>query len=113
MERYDYAKRLGEGISCVVYKAMDKQRQEHVALKMIELNNEEEGMPSTALREIAILTQLQHPNIVKLYDVVHHNKRLVIALEFCDLDLKQYMEEFNSGLMPMKLRKSVMQQLFK
>jgi len=113
MERYDYAKRLGEGISSVVYKAMDKQRNEHVALKMINLDNEEEGIPSTALREIAILTQLQHENIVKLYDVVHHGKRLVIALEYCDLDLKEHMENFNSGLMPSSMCKSVMHQLLK
>lgn len=52
MDRYQYSTRLGEGISSVVFKALDRQRNEHVALKTIELENEEEGVPSTALREI-------------------------------------------------------------
>jgi len=35
-----------------------------VALKKIRLESEEEGVPSTAIREISILKELQHPNIV-------------------------------------------------
>ena len=42
-----------------------------VALKKIRLENEDEGMPSTAMREIAILKELDHINIVKLLDVIY------------------------------------------
>lgn len=42
-----------------------------VALKKIRLENEDEGMPSTAMREIAILKELDHVNIVKLLDVIY------------------------------------------
>jgi len=48
-----------------VYKAVDTFNGEDIALKKIRLENEEEGVPSTALREISILKELQHPNIVK------------------------------------------------
>jgi len=41
-----------------VYKATDVQSQEIVALKKIKLENEDEGVPSTALREISILKEL-------------------------------------------------------
>ena len=52
-----------------VYK--DKTNDTLVALKKIRLESEDEGIPSTAIREIALLKELQHPNIVKLCDVIH------------------------------------------
>jgi hypothetical protein len=48
----------------VVYKAKDKMTGELVALKKIRLEGEDEGVPSTALREISLLKELQHPNVV-------------------------------------------------
>ncbi len=48
----------------MVYKATDKTNGETVALKKIRLEGEDEGVPSTALREISLLKELQHPNIV-------------------------------------------------
>jgi len=109
MDRYQYSTRLGEGISSVVFKALDRQRNEHVALKTIELENEEEGVPSTALREIAILNRLHHPNIIGLRDVVHHEKKLVIALEYVKWNLRQYCDQFE--LMP-SIIQNIMRQLF-
>lgn len=56
----------------VVYKARDNTNKELVALKKIKLENEDEGVPSTAMREISILKELQpHPNIVGLKEVVY------------------------------------------
>lgn len=95
MDRYQISTRLGEGISSVVFKALDRQRNEHVALKTIQLENEEEGVPSTALREIAILNRLHHPNIIGLRDVVHHDKELVIALEYVQWNLRQYADQYD------------------
>ena len=48
----------------VVYKARHKKSQRTVAMKKIRLESEEEGVPSTAIREISLLKELQHPNIV-------------------------------------------------
>jgi cyclin-dependent kinase len=48
-----------------VYKAQNKETGEIVALKRIRLDNEDEGVPCTAIREIALLKELKHPNIVK------------------------------------------------
>ena len=41
-----------------------------MALKKVRLENEKEGFPITAVREIEILRQLQHPNIVNLKEIV-------------------------------------------
>lgn len=49
----------------IVYKAKDKKTGELLALKKIRLEAEDEGIPSTAIREISLLKQLQHPNIVR------------------------------------------------
>ena len=48
-------KNIGEGTYGVVYKAKDTVTNEIVALKQIRLENEDEGIPSTAMREISIL----------------------------------------------------------
>ncbi len=68
---YEKMDKLGEGTYGVVYKVKDKQSDRIVALKKIWLENEDEGMPSTAMREIAILKELDHVNIVKLLDVIY------------------------------------------
>ncbi len=49
---------VGEGTYGVVYKARDNITKELVAIKKIKLENEDEGVPSTALREISILKEL-------------------------------------------------------
>jgi len=64
-DKYQKHEKVGEGTYGVVYKAVDTHTKEVVALKKIRLENEEEGMPSTAMREISLLNELKHPNIVK------------------------------------------------
>lgn len=41
-------------------------------MKKIKLDDEDEGFPSTALREISALKELDHPNIIKLDDVIYY-----------------------------------------
>lgn len=65
MEKYQKIDKLGEGTYGIVYKAQNKQTGEIVALKRIRLDNEDEGVPCTAIREISILKDMKHANIVK------------------------------------------------
>ncbi len=52
----------------MVFKAKDTVDNKTVAVKKIKLENDDEGVPSTAMREISILKELQpHPNIVRYY----------------------------------------------
>lgn len=49
-------------------------------------------MPSTAIREISLLRELNHPNIVSLTDVIIKNKKLSLIFEYLDKDLKSYLD---------------------
>ncbi|KAD4982707.1 hypothetical protein E3N88_19378 [Mikania micrantha] len=92
MEQYEKVEKIGEGTYGVVYKARDKVTNETIALKKIRLEQEDEGVPSTAIREISLLKEMQHGNIVRLQDVVHSDKRLYLVFEYLDLDLKKHMD---------------------
>lgn len=65
IDKYQKLEKIGEGTYGVVYKARDTTTNELVALKKIRLEAEDEGIPSTAIREISLLKELKHPNIVR------------------------------------------------
>ncbi|XP_024371213.1 cell division control protein 2 homolog isoform X2 [Physcomitrium patens] len=92
MDQYEKVEKIGEGTYGVVYKARDRLTNETIALKKIRLEQEDEGVPSTAIREISLLKEMHHGNIVRLQDVVHSEKRLYLVFEYLDLDLKKHMD---------------------
>jgi Serine/threonine protein kinase len=65
MDNFEKVEKIGEGTYGVVYKARDRRDDAVVALKRIRLDQEEEGVPSTAIREISLLKELKHENIVR------------------------------------------------
>ena len=65
IEKYEKLEKLGEGTYGVVYKGKHKETGELVAIKKIRLEKEDDGVPSTAIREISLLKNLKHPNIVE------------------------------------------------
>jgi len=82
-----------------------------LALKKIRLEAEDEGIPSTAIREISLLKQLQHENIVRLFDVIHTDKKLTLVFEFLDQDLKKYLDACGDGLEPSTIKSFLYQLL--
>ena len=97
---YEKLERLGEGTFGVVHKARHKETGEVVALKKMRLEGEDDGVPATALREIAILRELKHRNVIQLQHVFHTDRSLYLAFEYCDSDLKQYMRSIGNKLSP-------------
>ena len=65
VSQYEKVEKIGEGTYGVVYKARDRVTNETIALKKIRLEQEDEGVPSTAIREISLLKEMQHGNIVR------------------------------------------------
>ncbi|ESN95956.1 hypothetical protein HELRODRAFT_185958 [Helobdella robusta] len=110
----DYAKieKIGEGTYGVVYKGRHKASGRFVAMKKIRLDSEEEGIPSTAIREISLLKELVHPSIVTLEEVLMQEGKLYLVFEFLSMDLKKYFDSLPiEKLMCPNLIKSYMQQI--
>lgn len=108
--KYEKLERIGEGAYGVVYKAKDKQTGDLVALKRIRLDSDEEGVPCTAIREISLLKELRHDNIVRLLDVVHSDRKLTLVFEYLEQDLKKFMDQCGNDLEP-KLVQHFLRQL--
>jgi serine/threonine protein kinase len=82
-------------------------------LKEIHLDAEE-GTPSTAIREISLMKELKHVNIVRLHDVIHTETKLVLIFEYCEQDLKKYMDQQGDrGALDPNTVRSFMYQLLK
>lgn len=92
IDRYQKIEKIGEGTYGVVYKARDTVTNEIVALKKIRLEGEDEGVPPTAIREISVLKEISHENIVKLKDIVHSEARLYLIFEYLEKDLRNFIE---------------------
>eukprot|EP00760_Papus_ankaliazontas_P036062 PhM_4_TR8170/c0_g1_i1/m.62764 len=109
--RFTKMDKLGEGTYGVVYKAQDKGNGNIVALKRMNIAQEEDGVPATTIREVAILKEMQHENIVRLYDVLFQMPKLTLVFEFVEFDLKKYMDHRGGSLDPEREIKSFMKQM--
>ncbi|KAL5484677.1 hypothetical protein EMCRGX_G021217 [Ephydatia muelleri] len=101
---YIREEKLGEGTYGVVYKARHVKTGKYVALKKIRLESEEEGVPSTAVREISLLKELEHPNIVLLEGILHQDNKLYLVFEFMQMDLKKYLDTIPGDMDPMLVK---------
>ncbi|XP_033342853.2 cyclin-dependent kinase 5 [Megalopta genalis] len=112
MQKYEKLEKIGEGTYGTVFKAKNRETHEIVALKRVRLDDDDEGVPSSALREICLLKELKHKNIVRLYDVLHSDKKLTLVFEHCDQDLKKYFDSLN-GEIDLDVVKSFLYQLLR
>jgi len=109
--RFEVLEKIGEGTYGVVYKAKNKHTGQIVALKKIRLDTEDQGVPSTTLREVALLKEMSHPNVVKLMDVFHRKHRLVLVFEYIVCDLKRYIDNIKTPIEPLLIKSYLFQLL--
>ncbi|GMP60866.1 hypothetical protein CsSME_00023555 [Camellia sinensis var. sinensis] len=93
MAKYKKVEVIGRGADGVVYKGLDRETNQTVAIKKLHYIHCYNGVPDITIREISLLGQMDHNNIVKLLDVAcdDYNKCHLI-FEYLDLDLKKFME---------------------
>ncbi|KAI8898385.1 negative regulator of the PHO system [Globomyces pollinis-pini] len=97
--RYLKLEQVGQGTYGKVFKGQSKMNNQMVALKELQLDSEE-GTPSSAIREISLMKELRHPNIVALMDVLQTPETLTMVFEFMDQDLKKFMDAQGGPLSP-------------
>ncbi|OMJ10227.1 CTD kinase subunit alpha [Smittium culicis] len=88
--KFEILTQVGEGTYGKVFKAnmVNSEGSTLVALKRIRIDQERDGFPITAMREIKIMKSLDHPNIVKLVDVVSNSDRdIYMVMEYLGYDL--------------------------
>lgn len=93
--RYQKEAKVGQGTFGEVFKARCRETGKFVALKKVLMENEREGFPITALREIRILQLLDDENVVKLHEICRtkanefnrSKSTFFLVFEFCEHDL--------------------------
>ena len=85
---YKAMRTLGEGAYGIVYKGENVKTGDVVALKKIKLETQSEGVPSTTIREISVLREIQDKNVVGLKDVIMCPNKMYLVMEYLDMDLK-------------------------
>ncbi|KAF2078300.1 hypothetical protein CYY_000392 [Polysphondylium violaceum] len=89
-EKYTFGYEVGSGTYGMVYKADDKKKPNNkVAIKKFRSTKEGEGLSLTACREIGLLKELSHENIIKLQDVCLNPKEklLYLVFDYAEFDL--------------------------
>lgn len=110
-DRYQIEKKCGEGAYGKVYLATDLKNNSSVAIKKIKLASVEEGVPISSIREISLLKELNHKNIVQLRDIIHLENKIILVFEYVNQDLKQLLKTYSGQGLETKLYKSLLYQL--
>ncbi|KAI6077710.1 Cell division protein kinase 10 [Aix galericulata] len=102
-----------ERLAALPDRARDTVTDETVALKKVRMDNEKEGMPVSSLREITLLLELHHPNIVELKEVVvgNHLESIFLVMGYCEQDLASLLENMQTPFSEAQVKCIILQVL--
>ncbi|XP_038123704.1 cyclin-dependent kinase-like 5, partial [Cyprinodon tularosa] len=98
MERYESLGPVGEGSYGSVLKCRHRESGRLVAIKKFIDSDDDKTVKKIALREIKLLRQLHHDNLVNLLEVWKRRRRWYLVFEFVDRTLLDELEQNSSGL---------------
>jgi cyclin-dependent kinase-like len=84
MEKYEKVTKIREGSYRVVLKCRNKSCGQVVPIKKFEESGDDPVVKKRALREIHMLKQLKHPNLVNLNEVFRRKRKMHLVFEYCD-----------------------------
>ena len=94
MNKYQIFEVIGDGTYGVVYKGINTQTNEHVAIKKLK-DKVSSWNKCLELNEVRILRKLNHVNIIKLQEIIHErNNEVSLIFEYADINLYEYIRSF-------------------
>ncbi|XP_052265731.1 cyclin-dependent kinase-like 2 isoform X2 [Dreissena polymorpha] len=111
MEKYENQGLVGEGSYGMVLKCRHKETGQLVAIKKFLESEDDKMVKKIALREVRMLKQLRHDNLVNLLEVFRRKKRLYLVFEFVDHTVLDELEKCPNGLDETTCRKILWQVL--
>ncbi|XP_072169772.1 cyclin-dependent kinase 10-like [Diadema setosum] len=98
VSEFEKLNRVGEGTYGIVYRARDMKSKEIVALKKVRMEKEKDGLPISSLREIHLLINVRHENVVELREVVvgQHLDSIFLVMQYCEQDLASLLDNMPS-----------------
>ncbi|EPT04228.1 hypothetical protein FOMPIDRAFT_1114076 [Fomitopsis schrenkii] len=110
---YERLNSIEEGSYGVVFRARDKETGDIVALKKLKLDEEKNGFPITALREINSLMVCKHENVVGIREVVVGDTltQVFIVMDFIEHDLKTLLTTMPAPFLQSEIKTLMLQLL--
>ncbi|KAG0460822.1 hypothetical protein HPP92_021119 [Vanilla planifolia] len=100
MQQYDLMGKIGEGTYGLVFLAKTKKQKSCIAIKKFKQSKDGDGVSPTAIREIMLLRELSHDNVVKLVNVHinHADMSLYLAFDYAEHDLYEIIRHHREKL---------------
>ncbi|XP_077995068.1 cyclin-dependent kinase-like 1 [Glandiceps talaboti] len=100
MDKYEKLGKIGEGSYGVVFKCKNKDTHQVVAIKRFVESEDDPLIKKIALREIRMLKQLKHSNLVNLLEVFRRKRKLHLVFEYCDRTVLNELEKYHPRGVP-------------
>ncbi|XP_046859108.1 cyclin-dependent kinase-like 4 isoform X2 [Xenia sp. Carnegie-2017] len=111
MEKYEKLGKIGEGSYGVVFKCRHRETGQIVAIKKFVESEDDPLIKKIAMREVRMLKQLKHPNLVNLLEVFRRKRKLHMVFEFCDHTVLNELDANPKGVNDVNIKKIIWQTL--